>query len=223
MRISDLARHAGVPVGTVKYYLREGLLPPGELTSATQARYTEAHAERLTLIRTLVGVGGLSLAATRHVLDVLDDPPATLHDIVGTAHAALHGEAEASPEALDGAREVVSRHGWDVRPDAPALTDLAAALDGLAAGLGGDVDGAALGGLVDRYAVAAADLAEGDLAAVPDTSPELAVRIVVAGTVLLEPLLLALRRLAQEDASMRRFGSSPAGVSSPADARSSLS
>lgn len=223
MRISDLARRAGVPVGTVKYYLREGLLPPGELTSATQARYTEAHAERLTLIRTLVGVGGLSLTATRRVLAALDDPPATLHDVVGTAHAALHGDAEASPAALDGAREVVARHGWDVRPDAPALTDLGAALDGLVAGLGEDLGGAGLRGLVDRYAVAAVELAEGDVAAVPDTSPELAVRVVVAGTVLLEPLLLALRRLAQEDASARRFGKTSAGVSSPTGSRSSPS
>ena len=33
---------AGVPVATVKYYLREGLLHEGELTSATQARTTRA-------------------------------------------------------------------------------------------------------------------------------------------------------------------------------------
>jgi hypothetical protein len=32
------------------------------------------------------------------------------------------------------------------------------------------------------------------------------VRYVVLGTVLVEPLLLALRRLAQQDASRRRFG-----------------
>ena len=37
-------------------------------------------------------------------------------------------------------------------------------------------------------------------------SPEAAVRFVVAATVLHEPLLLALRRLAQEDASARRWG-----------------
>lgn len=218
MRISDLARRAGVPVGTVKFYLREGLLPPGELTSATQARYSDAHAERLTLIRTLVGVGGLSITATRRVLAALDDPPATLHDVIGTAHAALSGEAEASPAAREQAQAVVARHGWDVCPDTPAITDLAAALDGLAAGLGG-FD---LRELVDRYAVAAAELAEGDVAAVPEAPPALAVRVVVAGTVLLEPLLLALRRLAQEDASARRFGISPAEVSSSAGSRSSL-
>ena len=37
MRISALAQATGLPVATVKYYLREGLLHPGVATSATQA------------------------------------------------------------------------------------------------------------------------------------------------------------------------------------------
>ena len=201
MRISELAERGGVPVGTVKYYLREGLLPPGERTSATQARYGDEHVERLTLVRTLVGVGGLSIAATRRVLDALDDPPPSLHTLLGTAHAALPGAATAGPDALHRARDLVRRRGWRVHPEAPALTSLAAALEGLAtAGLDSVDD------LIDRYAAAAADIADGDVREVPAEPPALAVRVVVAATVLLEPLLLALRRLAQEDASARRFG-----------------
>ena len=37
MRISQLSGEAGIPVATIKYYLREGLLHDGLLTSATQA------------------------------------------------------------------------------------------------------------------------------------------------------------------------------------------
>lgn len=59
--------------------------------------------------------------------------------------------------------------------------------------------------LLDRYAAAAAGLAEEDVAGVPTTSTAEAVRFVVIGTVLLEPVLLALRRLAQENASARRL------------------
>ena len=33
MRIAELSQTTGVPVPTIKYYLREGLLPSGELTS----------------------------------------------------------------------------------------------------------------------------------------------------------------------------------------------
>jgi len=33
MRISQLSAESGVPIPTIKYYLREGLLPGGEATS----------------------------------------------------------------------------------------------------------------------------------------------------------------------------------------------
>ena len=41
MRISALATAADLPLATVKYYLREGLLHPGAATSATQASYDD--------------------------------------------------------------------------------------------------------------------------------------------------------------------------------------
>jgi hypothetical protein len=44
------------------------------------------------------------------------------------------------------------------------------------------------------------------VAGVPACPREAAVRYTVLGTILVEPLLLALRRLAQIDASARRFG-----------------
>ena len=39
MRISELSARSGVSVATIKYYLRERVLPEGERTSATQATY----------------------------------------------------------------------------------------------------------------------------------------------------------------------------------------
>lgn len=89
MRISELARRSGVSVGTVKYYLREGLLPPGEATSATQAQYTDEHVTRLGLIRALLGPGRLSVAAARDVLAAVDDPELSAHQVIGAVHGAL--------------------------------------------------------------------------------------------------------------------------------------
>ncbi|MDQ4008931.1 MAG: MerR family transcriptional regulator, partial [Actinomycetota bacterium] len=63
MQMSELARAGGVPVATVKYYLRERLLPPGVATSATRSTYDEGHLLRLRLIRALVEVGQLRLDA----------------------------------------------------------------------------------------------------------------------------------------------------------------
>ncbi len=59
--------------------------------------------------------------------------------------------------------------------------------------------------LPDRYADAAAVLAEEDVATVPTASATEAARYVVAGTLLLETVVLALPRLAQENASKTRF------------------
>ena len=63
MRIGELSRRTGVPVPTIKYYVREGLLPAGQLTSPNQASYDDAHERRLRLIRALLDVGGLKVAA----------------------------------------------------------------------------------------------------------------------------------------------------------------
>ena len=66
MRIAELSRRSGVSVPTIKYYLREGLLPGGTTTgSPNQAAYDETHLRRLKLIRVFIDVGGLSVAATR--------------------------------------------------------------------------------------------------------------------------------------------------------------
>ena len=56
------------------------------------------------------------------------------------------------------------------------------------------------------YLDAVARIAEAEIAGVPTESAEAAVRYVVLGTVLVEPLLLALRRVAEQVESARRFG-----------------
>jgi len=37
MRIGELSRRSGVPVPSIKYYVREGLLPAGERTRPTRS------------------------------------------------------------------------------------------------------------------------------------------------------------------------------------------
>ena len=59
--------------------------------------------------------------------------------------------------------------------------------------------------MLDRYAEQMFSLASDEVASVPSSSPAEAVRYVILGTVLIEPVLLALRRLAQQEASARRF------------------
>lgn len=200
MRISELSRRSGVPVGTVKYYLREGLLPAGQPTSATQAQYDEGHVSRLGLIRALLGTGGLSIATAREVLAAVDDPSLSAHDMIGAAHSALPTMIEDERPDLTAAQGHLRRWGWQVHDDSPAVSFLAQALQALQAA-GFDTPDR----MLDRYARAAHEVGEQDVADTPMDTPAEAVRFVVIGTLLLEPVLLALRRLAHEDVSARRL------------------
>lgn len=199
MRISELSRASGVPTATIKYYLREGLLHAGELTSATQAQYDDSHVTRLRLIRALIGPARLSITTAKSVLEVIDEPQGSVLELLGRASGALTGpETEAEPVT---ARELVDQLGWRIDPGSPALVDLDAALRA--------IDEAQLrlitGGL-PRYAELLQQITAAEMETVPTDSPESAVRQAVLGTVLIEPLLIALRRLALQDAAIRRFG-----------------
>lgn len=203
MRISELARRSGVPVGTVKYYLRERLLSAGVRTSPTQAQYGEEHVARLALIRALLGTGGLSISTARDVLAQIDDPEISVNDLLGAAHCALPTTSATGADVTQ-VRELLDRWGWEGSDETPAVGQLAGALEALAAA---EFD--VTPELLDRYARAAAEIAEGDVDNVPMHSPDAAIRHVVIGTLLLEPVLLALRRIAQGVASGRRFSDDP--------------
>ncbi len=65
-RIDDLARRADVAVDTIRYYQREGLLPPAERAGRANL-YSPAHLERLARIKELQG-RRFSLAAIKALL-----------------------------------------------------------------------------------------------------------------------------------------------------------
>ncbi|MEQ4203888.1 MerR family transcriptional regulator [Actinopolymorpha sp. B9G3] len=205
--MAELSRMTGVPVPTIKYYLRERLLPAGELSPPNQAQYDETHVRRLTLIRSLIDVGGLSVADVRNVLNVIDAPGTSMHDALGATMYALtparsgddSGEANAQAEAAINA--LIARRGWQLSIRSPSRSVAAEVLARLAV-LGRDE---VVRGL-DSYAAAAELIAEADLAAVAavdgrDARAETA----LVGTVLGDVLIAALRRLAQEHMSAKQF------------------
>jgi hypothetical protein len=153
MRISELSSQTGVPVATIKFYLREKLLQEGIRTSATQAQYNESHVARLRLIR------------------AIEEPPESLYDLLGMAATAVAGpDVDEALRALDEAGFELPR------------------------------------GALDVYSDHMRQIAQFEIDNLPTDSPTAAVRYVVLGTVLIEPLILALRRLAEQEASARRFG-----------------
>ena len=208
MRISELSQASRVPVPTIKYYLREGLLPPGQPTAPNQADYDESHLHRLRLVRALVDVGGLSIAAVGAVLDAIEDESLSVHQMLGVAHHALGPAADQAPVEDDvaQAREEVDRFldglGWRVSPEAPSRRRLADALVALRR-LDRDADAKVFA----PYAKAAEELAAQELASMPADAPRAdLVESAVVGTVVFEAALVALRKLAQEHHSAVRFG-----------------
>ncbi|MFJ9111553.1 MerR family transcriptional regulator [Streptomyces sp. NPDC102283] len=216
MRISELSRRSGVATATIKYYLREGLLPPGRATAATQAEYGEVHVRRLRLIRALIGVRGLTVSAAKDVLDVVNEGEADTHELLGLVFGirppAEGGAADGATDgAADGAtgggvREVddlIAEMGWTVSEHNPARETITQTLHTLNS-LGMDYGWRALlpyAALAEQTATLDLDQLQG-----PDDPLEKAERAVLL-TVLLEPALLALRRLAQEAESTVRHRS----------------
>jgi DNA-binding transcriptional MerR regulator len=196
-----------VPVPTIKYYVREGLLPPGELTSPNQAAYGDGHERRLRLIRALLDVGGMKVAEIADVLAALDDPERPLHKVLGTAADRLgsggteHDDAE-STAAQDVVTDLISRRGWRTHESNPAAADLSKALAAM-----GRLGHGAFVEVLDDYADAAEQVARADLGYVNRrVAAEDMVEAVVVGTVLGEAVFSALRRLAHVDASAKLYG-----------------
>ncbi|MEJ2888511.1 MerR family transcriptional regulator [Actinomycetospora aeridis] len=207
--MGELSRRSGVSVPSIKYYLREGMLPAGERTGPNQADYGEDHVRRLRLVRALLDVGGLSVAAAKEVLAAVDGE-VSLYEALGAAQDALvsvpeGAEDEASSTARARVDDLVARRGWSVTEENPGRR---AAADVLAAytRLGWPQFGEA----IDDYAEAMEQLArrevESVLASGSDDGRERAVEGAVTGTVLGGSLLLALRVMAQADASARLLG-----------------
>jgi len=72
LRIGELAEASGVPVPTIKHYLREGLLPEPMRTSRNMAYYPAEFVERIRLIKQLQEERFMPLRAIKSVLD--EDP-----------------------------------------------------------------------------------------------------------------------------------------------------
>lgn len=205
MRIAELSRDSGVPVPTIKYYIREGLLAPGEATSPNQAQYDQSHLRRLKLIRALAEVGGLSIADIRQLVAVATSPATSPREALGKAQYATtprydYPSSEAArAAAARQAAELVSRRGWQISAGSPALDLLTSVLAALR-----DLGQEDLLSLADAYAAPAEQIAAADLTAIL-RRPALDTQLegVIIGTILGDTLLAALRRLAEENASGR--------------------
>ncbi|MFI5980422.1 MerR family transcriptional regulator [Streptomyces sp. NPDC051555] len=212
MRLADLSEQSQVSLATIKYYLREGLLAPGRRINATQAEYDASHLRRLRLVRAMIQVGRMPVATVREVLAQVDDASLGRTTRLGAALWALPRAAEPEPDDphVAAAREEVDRMlaelGWSDAARigwlSPVYRELVASVASLHR-LGYPLDAADLA----PYALQMEQTAIHDLDRMERLhGPVEQVESAVASAVLFEPVLLSLRRLAQEQQAARRFG-----------------
>lgn len=205
MKMAELSAVSGIPIATIKFYLRENLLAAGERTAPNQADYGPEHAARLRLIRSLIDVGGLAVADAREVLAAIDsDLP--LQDTFAIAQRTVSEHIDPAGidlRALDRIDAVLN--GWLVSAENPGRLAAARVIESL-----DEVGQLDARGWLDRYAHAALLVAEADvdeIAALSDRAAQ--AQTVVVGTVLGDALFAALRRAAQEHVSALRYSAVP--------------
>ncbi|MER8096035.1 MerR family transcriptional regulator [Streptomyces goshikiensis] len=211
MKISELSRRTGVPVASIKYFLRQELLPAGRATAATLAEYGDEHVQRLRLIKALTALGGLSIAATRNVLAAIDQADSSEGALGAVSYAlpvpvaaqsAAGDEEEAEADATAGAEvaELLAALDWQAPGTSPHVQGLTTALKELRR-----LDARYAPGELAAYARLAESVARLDLerAAGVDDPVALAERAVIVFAIC-APVFELLRRLAQEDQVRRR-------------------
>lgn len=213
MQVSELVKATGVPLATVKYYLREGLLPSGRRVTARSSEYGEEHVRRLVLLRMLREVGAIPVQRLRELVEAVEAPALSVHEMFGRASDAIAAGARRdeesalvpTAEAAAMVEAVLRRMGWDrVRPEAVDLENLRRVVSQLlGTGLFGlDEEGLAF------YAGVADEVARAEIAALPDEDDRAAhLERMVVGTVAFGEILAILRRLAEEQHSAGRFAS----------------
>lgn len=209
MRISDLSRKSGVPVATIKFYLREKLLPPGTLTGRNQAIYGDVHLRRLLLIRSFTNIAQLDLSSVGELLSAIADDGLPLPGLYEAADRAVFGvdpsatgSAEVNHAKLE-VNEFLDKLGWRISADTPAAGRLAQVLVALRAlGCECGIE------FFEPCAQAAERFAAQELDLVPEDLDRTERAPAVVRSVMLGVATAALHRMAREHLVNERFANS---------------
>ena len=107
LKMSELAERSGVSAGTIKHYLREGLLPEPVRTSRNMAYYPPEFVERIQLIKHLQEQRFMPL---RVIKGMLDDDPRRVRAMVELEDRILERAAAAQERGRVSRAEVSRRY-----------------------------------------------------------------------------------------------------------------
>ena len=107
MKMSELAEQSGVSAGTIKHYLREGLLPEPVRTSRNMAYYPPEFVERIRLIKRLQEDRFMPL---RLIKGVIDEDPERAHALIELEDRIIERAAAAQERGRVSRAEVRRRY-----------------------------------------------------------------------------------------------------------------
>lgn len=215
MKLAELSSRSGIPITSIKYYVREGLLESGRAITSRSSNYDEAHLVRLTLIRFLIRSLEMPVEKVKVILAKIDSDEPDFLQAMTRVHSALPPYvdthelgADVTAATIDRARRALAGSGLGFNEslvyDNALLVQLGHALSvAEAAGIPQHPEHLA------SYVEAARIVARADLQLVPTDSPTNAIEFAVKGTVMYEPVLLALRRIAQMEVTLEMMQGSP--------------
>lgn len=204
MTIEELAERTGVGVATLRHYVRLGLVPAGD--GADGEDFPAGHVERVRLVHALHELAHLPLTETHRILELMERTPGERIEILADAHQSLldvdaHRSTHGPPVADAGWHAQVIRLleevGWEHCDD---LVDRLAIQLREAALLDPDD----LMAMVRSWLPGMQDVARADVESL-SIDPENAVKRIVAGTLVSDPILLTLRRMAQRELAVRQL------------------
>lgn len=216
MQLKELSTRTGVTPASIKYYLREGLLQPGENVHATRARYSERHVRRLELIQALRRIVHLNIEQIRTILSLADSGAPHL-ELLGTVQREVlglgsqetaEGRETVTGSAATGASDAGTRAGdavvhlmnWpDVPSDArSALNAHLAMMESLSIPVSEE--------LIQAYGSAVDSIAGLDIRLTTDSGdPDHMILTAAVGMHTYSQLLLKLLALAQASHTIRAF------------------
>ncbi|MBT2514350.1 MerR family transcriptional regulator [Arthrobacter sp. ISL-30] len=206
MQLKELSERTATTPASIKYYLREGLLPPGETVHATRARYSQRHVKRLELIHALRHIVHLNIEQIRTIIEMADDGAPRLAVLATVQRVVLGLE----PNVREGAERtylgdaVVRLRGWPDRDsDARNALDVQISLmEGL--GISMPLE------LLDAYSQALDTIAGLDLSLTTATDDVDDIILTAAvGMHMHSQLVLRLLALAQASHAIRRLEIAP--------------
>jgi DNA-binding transcriptional MerR regulator len=114
LKISALSDRSGVPVATIRHYLREGLLPEPVKTSRNMAYYPPEFVERIQLIKQLQEERFMPLRVIRELLDSAGEDLERVHEVAAAGDAVLERALAPQRERIPQA-ELLERHDIPAR------------------------------------------------------------------------------------------------------------